>query len=1037
MPVKDITGLREYSSASVSNVDLLKASFAVTVNGATQLMGDKYRNSNYVDKNYSINNPEVDELFTSYGVPISDKLKYIDSNNLDHLTSELEKNKLYQESTAKLGQELPIAQYPLMMATSMLDPVDLVTMPLGFKALGSIKMLQEATRTNNVLKAGISTGISATASEAMLADTHNVDTNLAFTAIASSLIGGGLGAFLPIIQKAGSIESYGKMLDELQAKPVDEAGLEDAVKRASGYDDFDHIKKGVANKIEGWKKHFVWSPSMLLFKSKNPAARAVSYHADKPSLATSSDGNIMTSNSSTAMETKQDLYGEYVTKVMKPLVDEYKNYKLQGGTEDGTSWLNGLGKQYREHIAKIQDDAWLKYDDLYSKVDKSGARETDKIYLQVTGKEGFDVKEGIVQVPDDYDDVVINHLTREIEKNYPVTNPTLKNIQNFYHSQQQIGEAVGMSALKGRNGKTYMNRMYSNEKVEKLGQAKATDILYNAMLKSNVTQRETSRLLREAMERGEDVAELEIKLKNEIKEYAQNVIGNILTKNVYNEMSFADLSGITTSTSFYKPRKLNIDERLAYDILENDIGKVTNYYSYKTAPKIALKKHLNIETSKDIDELIRTVEAEGRKLGMDSKEIAKDATNIATLIDTINGTREMSRNPNSFLDKGVRRFTKFNYVTLGGGFGLNTLSEIGTVVMTHGIKAFTKMNPAFQETLNMYKKKPTKKWTNELLGMGLAESVYRANKVQRYDDLDFFSSNGKLEDLLDKGANTMSEVSGLNFLTTFLELTSFSSSINDLLELSAKGTLSKADQKRIARLGLTPDDLQTIAKTNKVEYDENGYLLGYNFEKWTDQTVVDKVRNAMREMVKNAVIQADPTSLPAFGTSSHPMAKLFTQFMRFPLAAHERIMLKGVDEASGRMAVGAAISTAIMTMIFLLREEAMVQAGFIDERDRKYGLEDEKLTNLATALSTKMPYLGFTQPVADTFLRYSGMTNNYGRDTISSLSPTLGRVEGIGDVLQDLQDGNLNSRSASFLKYMTPFNTLPVINEGLNALVKD
>lgn len=1014
MPIKqmELEGQQENRFDSSAS-DLIKASFAVTVNGATNFMNPDMDKRNYIDENFSLTNPDVNALFDTYQIQPSERGNFYDSRNYDHLVASLEKNKFYKDSQARLQEDLPIGQYPLMMATGLFDPVDLALMPLGYKALGTIKSLHEATRGNNMLKAGIATGFSATTSEYLLQQSHSIDeNNLAQTALLTSLLGGGAGALLPTA-KSLPLDKQDRAIAELGgSEAVDAVALEKIQQDVAGYNDWNHLKEGYDGKIEGWKAKFVWSPISRMMRSDNKVLRAVGGSLEASPLALSKDGEIVKSIPN-AMNSKYNLNGTYIQTVMKPLQEDFNAYKAEGGTLKGQEWLESLGTSYRQHLAEIENEAWLKFDDMSDEARMA-------LYKEVTGLD---------EIADDFEDVIISRLTRDIEPTKAV-DKSLQRVKNYYDFMQKQGEELEVSALKGRNGRAYMNRVFNNEAIERMGTNVAVGKLRQAMEAHPSTQREMTRLQLE----GKSVKEI----SDELNKHAEAVIKKIQSATVHSEMDYTDMKDIMAGTSPFKARKLKIHEPTANDLLVNDITNLTEFYNYKTAPKIALKRHLGIDSKQDIQAIEKAIEEEGRKLGQNHEQIAKDLDDFRAVLDSVNGTRELAKNPNAIGQRASRMFTKFNYVTFGGMFAVNTLAELGTVTSVNGIKAFKQLVPAMSEAMKMYRKQPLKSTTNELLGMGLLESIYRSNKVNRYDSVDMMNTKGTTESLLDKGSNFMSNASGLNFVTTALEIMTGSSTLNDLLEMAGKGKLTRTEQKRLARLGLDANDLNNLRKTNKAEFDSNGYLLNYNFEKWTDQELVAKIRNGIQESIKNGVLQADATTLPKFATNPNAFNRVILQFLRFPIGAHERILLKGLDEFNARQATGFLMSAGLMAFVFTMREEAMIQAGFIDERDRKYDLETEEgMMNLGSAISTKIPFFGISQPVAEGVAKMAGLSPTYGKDTLTGLTGTLGRTEDVFNLIKDVQDGELNNQSQRAIKYLIPFNTHFLINDTLNAVVKD
>lgn len=180
--------------------------------------------------------------------------------------------------------------------------------------------------------------------------------------------------------------------------------------------------------------------------------------------------------------------------------------------------------------------------------------------------------------------------------------------------------------------------------------------------------------------------------------------------------------------------------------------------------------------------------------------------------------------------------------------------------------------------------------------------------------------------------------------------------------------------------------------------------------------------------------------MPAWATNpDNPLLRLATQFLRFPLAAHERLFLKGIDEMGAKQAVGILMSTGIMGMVYTLREEALVQAGIIEEYDRKYDWStDEGIANLGKAISTKVPFLGVTQTGYEFANHlFNPDADTYGTDSSTKLLGTFGRINDVTAFVRDIQNGDLTESNQKRLKSYIPYMTLPYMAPIYDALQKD
>jgi len=785
----------------------------------------------------------------------------------------------------------------------------------------------------------------------------------------------------------------------------------------NGTDDFAHIDSGFKGRIESFAGKFTWSPIARMYKSKNPIVIGVANASEHSPLALTAKGKLQTGSPIKATNTKMNLNGLY-SKFMRQTGEHYKKAQVENPDLELPQYMKGLGDDYRTRLKEIDDEAVQRFSEIH----------TDELqlldqYETYVGKPPMKIvddidAEGVPIKREEFDtelmeENLINAYIKEIEtaKELPTQ---LKPIRDYYEQYQKFGEKVEHSSFIGRNGRAYIGRMFDKEHIEDLGFQRASDQMYEALMGSSRNKLTISSMLRDGATE-EQITKL-------FRKEAEGAISKIMSSSIYTDLDFKSV----TSTSALKKRRLHLDEQVAGDLIIRDVGNIAEGYNHKISGKLAMKKHLGLESMEDISALKKRIEDKGRELGHTPAEITKDLKNVQIILDSLNSTRGLATDPNSWLETFSRRFQKFNYVTLGGEFAINTLGEIGNAVGTNGLRVFKHLVPAVQETINMYKRRPLKKTTNDLLGMGLIEQIYRSNRVQRYDALDTIHSKGKADAILDRWSNKMSDLSGLNFVTSALEMMVHSSTLNDLSDLANATKLSKTQSKRLSRLGLTTDDLAQFKAQNKIEYDEKGHLINYNFDKWTDLGFVDKIRATVQTNVNEAVLQGDITRLPAFATTSNPLAKLALQFMRFPIQAHEYIFLKTLDEMDARKAMGIVTTIGVMGSFYTLREQALIQAGFMKEENQKYTWDEEGFANMAQRLGTKLPQMGVGYTVADMANKmFNPEAKTYGEDPISTFSGLGKRVNDAVKFGKDvIEDGELTDSNQRAMHYWLPFYNL-------------
>lgn len=327
-------------------------------------------------------------------------------------------------------------------------------------------------------------------------------------------------------------------------------------------------------------------------------------------------------------------------------------------------------------------------------------------------------------------------------------------------------------------------------------------------------------------------------------------------------------------------------------------------------------------------------------------------------------------------------------------------------------------------------------WINTWRSIGLIGDAVNSRSVQRYESLDTLNTDGGYEAILDKWTNSVSKYSGLVPLTDALKTLSLGSGYDWLIRISKQDGISKADQKRIYRMGLDENDLATLRKVNEntVEY-KNGQLHDFKFEEW-DEAFAEKIQDALMEHIESTVLHPDGAAIPAwFSDPNNPIAKILFQFMRFPIAAHERLALKGLTEFDRKQTIGIAANMALFTLLSQIKDLGNPNPRFdLSTEEGQANIMQYLLTNnygsgpilsmmeKALTLGTgHQPFSTWNQGVGALF-GVSGATIGAGQRTASALLDA--------DVQAALENVRklLPTHSVPFIRYQIE----PLIEEAFN-----
>lgn len=118
-------------------------------------------------------------------------------------------------------------------------------------------------------------------------------------------------------------------------------------------------------------------------------------------------------------------------------------------------------------------------------------------------------------------------------------------------------------------------------------------------------------------------------------------------------------------------------------------------------------------------------------------------------------------------------------------------------------------------------------------------------------------------------------------------------------KIARKSNLTKSDVQYLDRIGLTHDDVKRIAALDDVS-------------QWTA-----KDTNAFYNSVSGNVLEADPTLLPA--SLNNPVGSLLFQFKSWMLAANQKLLLRGLQQADASVLQSMFTLTAISALGIMAR----------------------------------------------------------------------------------------------------------------------
>jgi hypothetical protein len=356
-------------------------------------------------------------------------------------------------------------------------------------------------------------------------------------------------------------------------------------------------------------------------------------------------------------------------------------------------------------------------------------------------------------------------------------------------------------------------------------------------------------------------------------------------------------------------------------------------------------------------------------------------------------------------------------------------------------------NKSFGQTLNdvkavLYSKdKEASQFSNELMSMGFLQDWLHTHGSVRYADTDQYFNLSKAEHKLMGMTEGLFKYNGMKAITGMLEQMVASNAIHDVIRMGKKQRFTKAELDRLSRWGIEKDELATLGKyfedTMTFEGDR---LVAMNVNKM-NKTAQDKLQTMVSRAVRSGVLKNDTMQLPSWMIIPTPMRKLATQFMRFPMMAHQILLRRGLEEDMAGLTATALAGMFMYGSYTYLREQAAIASGLQSEDKSKYDVFGDKGSEAAINLVTKS--LSYTAPLGAFSLGASFVKDISGlgyNDSPGALAvgPVASNLDSAQQFMRAAISGeDVGYKGAKLLQRNMPYFTFPFFQEALNSVVEE
>lgn len=507
-----------------------------------------------------------------------------------------------------------------------------------------------------------------------------------------------------------------------------------------------------------------------------------------------------------------------------------------------------------------------------------------------------------------------------------------------------------------------------------------------------------------------------------------------------------DIDRKSGAASFFFDRTLSwVPVKEVFKYITTDVEQVMRYYAKTMGADIELTRkfgsidlHEQIDAVKDFYKELINKTSDAKKQTAIREAMEADIDTIEGLRDRIRGTQGMASDPYSLTSRGIRIARMFAAVTQLGSAVLPAMVDVVRPFMTEGFgRTFGTAFAALQDNMA-----GVKIWGKEAQLAGTALDLFVAQRAAAFADIS--DTYGRVSNF----ERIMHNVTGAFFIANLLApetaaVKSLTASIvgtrmlDDIIRWVDTGQIDDAAKLKLTKSGLDRSG-QDLVKRIAEMYRAHGESIGDkakirvpNTEEWEDLAAVRAFRAALAADVDRIITTPGLGDKPFWATTE--LGSLFAQYHGFAMAAHQKLLLAGLQDRNMAVLGGFVALVGMGYMVDYLKslnsgtpQSKDPAVRFVNALDRSGTMgwffdANNVVENLSNNKIGARPLVSGRQTRVTT-----------GR-TIGTIAPAAVAPYNAVQAVGDLAQGDF-SRFARDARYLLPMNNMLVLNRGLNEL---
>lgn len=384
---------------------------------------------------------------------------------------------------------------------------------------------------------------------------------------------------------------------------------------------------------------------------------------------------------------------------------------------------------------------------------------------------------------------------------------------------------------------------------------------------------------------------------------------------------------------FLKERKFPVQDAEILDVLENDVRAVMHAYAHSMIPQAEMARAFDGDVQgasavrlikEEYGDKIREAKTEKERTKL-ADAMNRDISDFHGMRDRVLGVYALPDNPASLFHRGATVARQFNYLSKMGSMVLSQIADTGMLVMRHGLGNTL---DAMGASLARMSDDPQAKKISGLERKIMEDSAIGVEMVLGSRALSFAEIATDYGRVSKFERGMRSATAGFSFINasriwdtqvqTIAGIASLRRMMRGVEEWAVKGSTKDAEWLAAHNIGQDQATRIWSAAANGDGERVKGVLIPEG-RSWADQEAYEMMRVALRQSVDSTIVKAGQDKPLVMSTST---GAVIGQFKTFIIAAQQRILVAGLQQADGNMAQGAVTMLGLGMLSVALRDLA-------------------------------------------------------------------------------------------------------------------